>query len=99
MRSTSWARCMRPWAAERSSQLRDRFDHHVGARRAQYQLRSSGIVSGFRGRLRDAPGDARMTTKLQQALERANPIVFTVFAGLAGFVAYFCMYAFRKPFS
>jgi hypothetical protein len=32
-------------------------------------------------------------------LERANPIVFTTVAGLAGFSAYFSMYAFRKPFS
>jgi len=32
-------------------------------------------------------------------LERANPVLFTAFAGLAGFTAYFSMYAFRKPFS
>jgi len=32
-------------------------------------------------------------------LERANPLLFTAFAGLAGFCAYFSMYAFRKPFS
>jgi hypothetical protein len=32
-------------------------------------------------------------------LERSNPIVFTTVAGLAGFSAYFSMYAFRKPFS
>jgi len=32
-------------------------------------------------------------------LERANPLLFTAFAGLAGFSAYFSMYAFRKPFS
>jgi hypothetical protein len=32
-------------------------------------------------------------------LERANPLVFTLFAGLAGFCAYFSMYAFRKPFA
>jgi hypothetical protein len=37
--------------------------------------------------------------KLQLALARANPMIFTVFAGLAGFSAYFAMYAFRKPFS
>ncbi|HEY0747198.1 MAG TPA: DUF5690 family protein, partial [Steroidobacteraceae bacterium] len=40
-----------------------------------------------------------MTTKLRKVLERANPILFTTFAGLAGFAAYFSMYAFRKPFS
>ncbi len=32
-------------------------------------------------------------------LERAHPLVFTLFAGLAGFCAYFSMYAFRKPFA
>jgi hypothetical protein len=32
-------------------------------------------------------------------LERASPFVFTCVAGLAGFSAYFSMYAFRKPFS
>jgi hypothetical protein len=32
-------------------------------------------------------------------LERANPVLFTTVAGLAGFSAYFSMYAFRKPFS
>jgi MFS family permease len=32
-------------------------------------------------------------------LQRANPVVFTAVAGLAGFCAYFSMYAFRKPFS
>jgi hypothetical protein len=32
-------------------------------------------------------------------LEKANPFLFTVFAGSAGFAAYFSMYAFRKPFS
>jgi hypothetical protein len=40
-----------------------------------------------------------MPSKLHQSLERANPILFTTFAGLAGFAAYFSMYAFRKPFS
>ncbi len=32
-------------------------------------------------------------------MARANPIVFITVAGLAGFCAYFSMYAFRKPFS
>jgi hypothetical protein len=40
-----------------------------------------------------------VNSKLHQALEKANPAVFTIFAGLAGFAAYFSMYAFRKPFS
>jgi len=36
---------------------------------------------------------------LRRMLERANPVLFTTVAGLAGFSAYFSMYAFRKPFS
>ncbi|HEX3365510.1 DUF5690 family protein [Phenylobacterium sp.] len=40
-----------------------------------------------------------MAGTLQDRLARANPIVFTAVAGLAGFCAYFSMYAFRKPFS
>jgi hypothetical protein len=32
-------------------------------------------------------------------LAKADPIVFTIVAGLAGFCAYFSMYAFRKPFT
>ena len=36
---------------------------------------------------------------VQRALARAHPAVFTVAAGLAGFSAYFAMYAFRKPFT
>jgi len=36
---------------------------------------------------------------LRRFLARANPVVFTAVAGLAGFCAYFSMYAFRKPFS
>ena len=40
-----------------------------------------------------------MTSEFQRRLEAANPIVFTMFAGLAGFAAYSSMYAFRKPFS
>ena len=35
----------------------------------------------------------------RNALSRAHPILFTVVAGLAGFCAYFAMYAFRKPFT
>ena len=40
-----------------------------------------------------------MASHLRQMLERANPVLFTAFAGLAGFATYFSMYAFRKPFS
>ena len=40
-----------------------------------------------------------MADRLRLALARANPIVFTLVAGLAGFCAYFSMYAFRKPFT
>ncbi len=40
-----------------------------------------------------------MTASFQRALARVNPIVFTGVAGLAGFLAYFSMYAFRKPFT
>jgi len=38
-------------------------------------------------------------TGLKARLSNAHPAVFTLFAGLAGFSAYFSMYAFRKPFS
>jgi len=37
--------------------------------------------------------------KFQHWLTRANPVVFSIVAGLAGFCVYFSMYAFRKPFS
>jgi hypothetical protein len=40
-----------------------------------------------------------MGSWLRTGLARANPIVFTAVAGLAGFSAYFSMYAFRKPFA
>lgn len=40
-----------------------------------------------------------MRTRLQQRLEHAHPALFVLFAGLAGFCAYFSMYAFRKPFT
>ena len=39
------------------------------------------------------------TAALRAALARAHPLVFTLAAGVAGFSAYFAMYAFRKPFS
>ncbi len=40
-----------------------------------------------------------MTFGPRRWLERANPLAFALFAGLAGFCAYFSMYAFRKPFA
>lgn len=40
-----------------------------------------------------------LSNLLQRALARGHPAVFTVVAGLAGFSAYFAMYAFRKPFA
>ena len=40
-----------------------------------------------------------MNELLRRGLAGANSIVFTIVAGLAGFSAYFSMYAFRKPFS
>ena len=42
---------------------------------------------------------SHVTEKLRHLVEKSNPVVFTAFAGLAGFAAYFSMYAFRKPFS
>ncbi len=40
-----------------------------------------------------------MYGRLRQRLAAADPLVFTLVAGLAGFCAYFSMYAFRKPFT
>lgn len=40
-----------------------------------------------------------MRIGLKERLTRAHPAVFVAFAGLAGFCAYFSMYAFRKPFT
>lgn len=40
-----------------------------------------------------------MSSGLKPWLERATPLAFTIVAGLAGFCAYFSMYAFRKPFA
>jgi len=37
--------------------------------------------------------------RLARGLANADPVVFTMVAGLAGFCAYFSMYAFRKPFT
>lgn len=40
-----------------------------------------------------------MAGPLTDRLSRASAVVFTMVAGLAGFCAYFSMYAFRKPFT
>ena len=40
-----------------------------------------------------------MEGRLARGLAKADPVVFTIVAGLAGFCAYFSMYAFRKPFT
>ena len=40
-----------------------------------------------------------MMNRMRLWLTQANPVVFVLFAGLAGFCAYFSMYAFRKPFT
>jgi Family of unknown function (DUF5690) len=40
-----------------------------------------------------------VSTALRRFLDRSGPVTFTAVAGLAGFAAYFAMYAFRKPFS
>lgn len=40
-----------------------------------------------------------LNERVRQGLAKANPLAFTIAAGMAGFCAYFSMYAFRKPFS
>ncbi len=40
-----------------------------------------------------------MNDIIRRYLARTGPVVFTLVAGLAGFGAYFSMYAFRKPFT
>ena len=40
---------------------------------------------------------SRMT--FSDRLSRLRPTAFVLYAGLAGFTAYFSMYAFRKPFT
>ena len=40
-----------------------------------------------------------MSQRLKERLSTAPTWVFTTFAGLAGFITYFSMYAFRKPFT
>src|SRR6202142_1145779 len=46
-----------------------------------------------------ARGNFSLSGSLRRALARANPVVFTTVAGLAGFFAYFPMHPFRKPFT
>ncbi len=43
--------------------------------------------------------DIHVNDRLRKVLAQSNPIIFTAVAGLAGFCAYFSMYAFRKPFT
>lgn len=40
-----------------------------------------------------------MDSRIRSALAKAHPALFAVVAGMAGFSAYFAMYAFRKPFT
>ena len=40
-----------------------------------------------------------MTMRIRTRLERASPVAFSTYATVAAFSAYFCMYAFRKPFA
>jgi hypothetical protein len=40
-----------------------------------------------------------LSETIRRFLAQANPAVFTMVAGFAGFCAYFSMYAFRKPFA
>jgi hypothetical protein len=47
----------------------------------------------------DATDDGATAGGLRGLLTRAGPWVFSAAAGLAGFCAYFSMYAFRKPFT
>ena len=47
----------------------------------------------------DLPTDAPRESAVTRWLDNAPPVVFTIVAGLAGFCAYFAMYAFRKPFT
>src|SRR5580658_3434470 len=50
-------------------------------------------------RYRHRQQGSQVAAKLRRLLERSNPVLFTITAGLAGFCAYFSMYAFRKPFT
>ena len=39
-----------------------------------------------------------MKGRIQERLKQSNDVQFCLFAGLAAFATYFCMYAFRRPF-
>ena len=41
----------------------------------------------------------RKFARIRAYLRQANPVAFNIYAGGAAFGAYFCMYAFRKPFA
>src|SRR6201995_1456159 len=43
--------------------------------------------------------ESNVRDALRRHWERGGPVLFTAIAGLAGFSAYFSMYAFRKPFT
>ena len=62
--------------AARSARLLSQAAACAAAERRRLQICSSGAASRFRGSL------ARVTIRLRRVLERANPILFTAFAGL-----------------
>eukprot|EP00913_Durusdinium_trenchii_P013426 g12607.t1 len=45
------------------------------------------------------PENSVNQSRLQERLAGAHPSVLAVFCSIAGFCTYFCMYAFRKPFT
>ncbi len=53
----------------------------------------------YRLRRRGATAGHELNNAMRRWLDRSGPVVFTTVAGMAGFCAYFAMYAFRKPFS
>src|SRR5450631_485547 len=83
--------CTTAVAAAGSAHLRASGCHRVG-NKIHYEL-------GPRRAFRPHASGPSVTAHLRRMLERSSPIVFTTVAGLAGFSAYFSMYAFRKPFS
>ncbi len=44
-------------------------------------------------------GQVAVQKQIREALARANPTFFNLYAITAAFLTYFCMYAFRKPFT
>src|SRR5580700_1800449 len=69
-----------------------------GADRTVTQLLQSVASPSGGRRLGPGLGNA-VEGWLRRGLAKADPVVFTIVAGLAGFCAYFSMYAFRKPFT